>query len=86
LGEIEQRRSAASGARVHHEKALEIFASIPAPLEVGRTHLALAGLAQDEARISDAKSHLESARQVFTALQVPVHLDRMKRIRLGVLD
>jgi class 3 adenylate cyclase/tetratricopeptide (TPR) repeat protein len=86
LGEIEQRRSAAAGARVHYEKALEIFASIPAPLEVGRTHLALAELAQNEARISDAKGHLESARQVFTALRVPVHLDRMKRISRGILD
>ena len=86
LGEIERQRGARAGARVHYQKALETFASIPAPLEVGRTHLALAELAQDERRTDDAKSHLESARQVFEALRVPVHLARTERISRNILN
>jgi DNA-binding SARP family transcriptional activator len=65
-------------ARAHFHAALRAFTAIPAPFEVGRTHLELAVLAPDRAR-----HHLRAAHRRFVAARAPRYAERAERLAAG---
>jgi tetratricopeptide (TPR) repeat protein len=85
LGRIAQRRGDRSQAQRHLEDALECFRSSEAPLEVGRTLLALAEVTLSTETPS-AAAHLRKAHELFVTLRVPPHVDRAQLVarQLGV--
>ena len=50
-----------------------------ARFEVGRTHLALAALAQLQSNRDAITLHLSAAYHLFTALRVPVYVERTRQ-------
>jgi hypothetical protein len=52
---------------------------MPAPFEVGRTHLALAELAQQQGNREALSLHVSEAHHLFAALRVPVYVERTLR-------
>jgi hypothetical protein len=68
------------------KKALSTFAAMQARFEVGRTHLALAELAQRQDSRAEVILHLSEAHHLFTTLGVQVYVERTTQCasRLGL--
>jgi tetratricopeptide (TPR) repeat protein len=77
LGRIAQATGALAEAECHLNEALTTFTAMQARFEVGRTHLALAELAQHQGKRAAVTLHLTTAHHLFTALCVPVYAQRV---------
>jgi tetratricopeptide (TPR) repeat protein len=86
LGRIALASRAYSEAEDQFNQALATFVAVSAAFEAGRTHLALADLAQVQGDIAGAAVHLSEAHMMFTALGVPVYAERTREVarKLGV--
>jgi tetratricopeptide (TPR) repeat protein len=78
LGRIALAERDAGLARGHLDAALRMFAAIPAPFEVGRTHLDLALVAPDR-----AWQHLRAAQDRFVAAGAPRYAARAAAMDMG---
>ena len=76
LGRIAQATGALADAERHLNEALTIFAAMSARFEVGRTHLALAELAQRQGNREAATLYVTEAHHLFTTLGVPAYVQR----------
>jgi DNA-binding NtrC family response regulator/tetratricopeptide (TPR) repeat protein len=72
----------AEASRILHD-ARELFVSIEAQHEVGRTELALAELAHARADAAALRAHLEQAHALFTHLGLPRYVERAERLAAG---
>jgi tetratricopeptide (TPR) repeat protein len=77
LGRIAQATGALAEAEHHLNEALTTFTAMQARFEVGRTHLALAELAQRQGHREAVTLHLTAAHHLFTDLCVPVYAQRV---------
>ncbi len=86
LGRIARASGALSEAETHLNEALQIFASIQARFEVGRTRLALAELTHAQGDREAMATHLREAHHLFSVLRVPKYIERTARLarELGV--
>jgi predicted ATPase len=76
LGRIAQASGALVEAERYLNEALTTFAAMSARFEVGRTHLALAELAQRQSQREAATLHVTEAYHLFTTLGVPAYAQR----------
>jgi hypothetical protein len=76
LGRIAQASGALVEAEGYLNEALTTFAAMSARFEVGRTHLALAELAQCQSQREAATLHVTEAHHLFTTLGVPAYVQR----------
>jgi hypothetical protein len=76
LGRVAQADGDCAAAAHWLKEALSTFAAMQAGFEVGRTHLALAKLAQRQDNRAEVILHLSEAHHLFTALRVPVYVER----------
>ncbi|HSX79680.1 MAG TPA: tetratricopeptide repeat protein, partial [Candidatus Saccharimonadia bacterium] len=74
LGRIAQATDALAEAERYLNEALTTFTAISAHFEVGRTHLALAELAQRQSNREAATLHVTEAHHLFTTLGVPAYV------------
>ena len=77
LGHIAVGQDEPETALDHFKQALATFTSLPARFEMGRAHLDLADLAQQQQQRKAVTYHLTEAYQLFSALQVPVYIERV---------
>jgi class 3 adenylate cyclase/tetratricopeptide (TPR) repeat protein len=77
LGQLAQADGDLAVATQCLQEALGTFAAMQARFEVGRTHLALAELAQRQSDRAEVILHLSAAHHLFTALEVPVYVERI---------
>ena len=86
LGRIAVANHAYSEAEDQFNRALATFVAISALFEAGRTHLALADLAQVQGNLPGAGVHLSEAHTMFTALGVHGYAERTREVAktLGV--
>jgi DNA-binding SARP family transcriptional activator len=86
LGRIAMAERALAEATEHFEHALAEFAQIPAPFEIGRTHLDLAELSHARGDRDAAAQHLAQALRAFTTLKVAGYVERATSLaaRLGL--
>jgi tetratricopeptide (TPR) repeat protein len=86
LGKIAQATGALEEAERWYREALGTFADCGARFEVGRTRLALAGLAGEVGDHDGAAAHLAEARRVFSLLHVSRYEERACALagRLGL--
>ena len=78
--------SSLSETSEHFEAARAQFAEIPAPFEIGRTHLDLAELSHARGDRDASARHLAEALRAFTALEVTGYVERVATLaaRLGL--
>jgi hypothetical protein len=76
LGHIALASGALTEAERYLNEALATFAAMSAHFEVGRTHLALAELAQGQNSREAATLHVTEAHHLFITLRVPAYVQR----------
>jgi tetratricopeptide (TPR) repeat protein len=76
LGRVAQADGDFAAAAHWLKEALSTFAAMQARFEVGRTHLALARLTQQQDNRAEVILHLSEAHHLFQALNVPVYVER----------
>jgi tetratricopeptide (TPR) repeat protein len=86
LGRIAVANHAYAEAEDQFNQALAVFVAISALFEAGRTHVALADLAQVQGNLPGAGVHLTEAHTIFTALGVHRYAERTREVArtLGV--
>jgi len=75
-GRIAQATGALAEAERHLNEALAIFAAMSARFEVGRTHLALAEIAERQSNREAATLHVTEAHHLFIILGAPAYVQR----------
>ena len=83
LGRVATAEGALPEAAALLAQAREVFVSIDAPHEVGRTELALAELARARDQIGLVREHASRARALFRQLGVPKYVERTERLAAG---
>jgi transcriptional regulator with AAA-type ATPase domain/tetratricopeptide (TPR) repeat protein len=83
LGRLAQADGSPTDASRLLGEARELFASIEAQHEVGRTELALAELAHAQADQEAARTHLARAHALFARLGLPRYIGRTERLAAG---
>jgi tetratricopeptide (TPR) repeat protein len=84
LGHVAQADGDCAAAAHWLSEALSTFTAMQADFEVGRTHLALAKLAQRQDNRAEVILHLSEAHHLFTTLDVPVYVERTTQYASGL--
>ena len=80
LGRVGHALGAFAEAEQHLSDSLQVFGSVKAPFETGRTRLFLASLALAQDKREAAATHLSEARSLFAALRVPKYVERVESL------
>ena len=80
LGRVGHALGAFAEAEQHLGDSLQVFGSVKAPFETGRTRLFLASLALAQDKREAAATHLSEARSLFAALRVPKYVERVESL------
>ena len=83
LGRVAVAEGALTDAAALLAQARDVFVSIDAPHEVGRTELALAELARAQKDAEACRAHASHARALFRQLRVPRYVERTERLAAG---
>ena len=83
LGRVAVAEGALTDAAALLAQARDVFVSIDAPHEVGRTELALAELARAQKDAEACRAHAAHARALFRQLGVPRYVERTEHLAAG---
>jgi transcriptional regulator with AAA-type ATPase domain/tetratricopeptide (TPR) repeat protein len=83
LGRVAVAEGALTDAAALLAQARDVFVSIEAEHEVGRTELALAELAHAQQNAEACRTHAARARTLFIRLRVPRYVERTERLAAG---
>ena len=73
-------RGSLSEAETHLDEALQIFHSLQARYDLGRTHLDLAAVAHAQGKKAESAMHLGEAHRLFVASRVPKYVERTEQL------
>jgi tetratricopeptide (TPR) repeat protein len=80
LGRIALARGSLSEAETYLNEALQIFHSLQARYDLGRTHLDLAAVAHAQGKKAEAATDLRHAHRLFSASRVPRYVERTEQL------